>query len=85
MSQLYLFHPDCPEPVKRPPDLGYIRKSLARLLRIVKDAEIMPWSEAETESRAREFPQLAALLPTDEAVVLVSEFAQEIKRLRCSR
>jgi hypothetical protein len=49
--------------VPRPPDPAYIRKSLNRLLRIARDAEIMPWSKGETESWEKLFPQLAASLP----------------------
>lgn len=66
----------------RPPDPAYIRKSLNRLLRIARDAEIMPWSKGETESWEKLFPQLAASLPTDEAEVLMSQFETELSRLR---
>jgi len=82
MSQLPLFRPERPEPEKRPPDLAYIRKSLARLLRIAREAEIMPWSEGETESWAKLFPELAASLPAEEAEALTSEFKGELVRLR---
>lgn len=66
----------------RPPDLAYVRKSLYRLLRIARDAEIMPWSEPETASWEKQFPQLAVLLPPEEAEGLVAAFSTELARLR---
>jgi hypothetical protein len=80
MSQLPLF--PRPEPAQRPPDLPYIRKSLNRLLRLAREAQIMPWSEGETASWERLFPELAASLPAEEAETLTSEFQSELTRLR---
>ena len=86
MTQLKLFRSERPEPpASRPPDLAYIRKSLGRLLRIAREAQIMPWSEAETESWEKQFPQLAASLPEQEAAGLTSEFRSELTRLRSTR
>ena len=82
MSQLPLFRRDRAEPAQRPPDLAYIRKSLNRLLRLAREAQIMPWSEAETESWEKLFPELAASLPAEEAETLTSEFKSELTRLR---
>jgi hypothetical protein len=82
MSQLPLFPRDRAKPAQRQPDLAYIRKSLNRLLRIAREAQIMPWSEAETESWEKLFPQLAASLPAEEADALSSEFNSELTRLR---
>ena len=82
MSQLPLFRPDRAEPARRQPDLAYIRKSLNRLLRLAREAQIMPWSEAETESWEKLFPELAASLPPEEAEPLTSEFKSELARLR---
>jgi hypothetical protein len=82
MSQLPLFPPERAEPERRPPDLAYIRKSLNRLLRLARDAQIMPWSEGETASREKQFPELAALLPAEEGEALTSEFRSELARLR---
>lgn len=84
MSQLPLFPPPRAERVQRAPDLAYIRKSLNRLLRLAREAQIMPWSEAETESWERRFPELAALLPADEAETLKAEFVDELARLRAA-
>ena len=86
MNQLKLFRPERPEPSPgRAPDLLYIRKSLGRLLRIAREAQIMPWSEAEAESWEKQFPQLAASLPEEEAAELTSEFTTELTRLRATR
>lgn len=82
MSQLPLFSRPRAESAQRPPDLVYIRKSLNRLLRVAREAQIMPWSEAETESWEKLFPELAASLPPDEAETLNSEFRSELTRLR---
>ena len=80
MSQLPLFRREPAE--QRPPDLAHIRKSLNQLLRLAREAQIMPWSEAETESWEKLFPELAASLPTEEAETFTSEFRSELARLR---
>jgi hypothetical protein len=83
MSQLSFFRPERSEaPPRRPPDPNYIRKSLNRLLRLVRDAQIMPWSEGEAESWEKLFPELAAWLPPDEAEAMTAEFGTELARLR---
>ncbi len=84
MNQLPLFRAEPAEPVQRPPDLAYIRKSLNRLLRLAREAQIMPWSEAETASWENLFPQLAASLPAEESETLAAEFRSELARLRSS-
>ena len=82
MSQLPLLRPRHTEPAQRPPDLAYIRKSLTRLLRLAREAQIMPWSESETKSWEKLFPELAASLPAEEAEELMSECRTELARLR---
>jgi hypothetical protein len=82
MNQLPLFRPERAEPEQRPPDLAYSRKSLNRLLRLAREAQILPWSEAETESWEKLFPELAASLPAEEAEALTTEFRTELTRLR---
>jgi hypothetical protein len=82
MSQLPLFRITQDEEHSRPSDPTYIRKSLSRLLRLAREAEIMPWSESETESWEKLFPELAASLPADEAAELIAEFKIELERLR---
>ena len=82
MSQLSLFPRPRAEPAQRPPDLAYIRKSLNRLLRLAREAQIMPWSDGETASWEKLFPELAAALPAEEAQTLISDFKSELTRLR---
>lgn len=84
MSQLPLFQRERSEPAQRASDPAYVRKSLVRLLRIAREAQIMPWSEAETASWEKLFPELAASLPAEEADALTSEFKEELTRLRAA-
>jgi hypothetical protein len=85
MSQLSLFRPERDEPQPRQPDLAYVRKSLNRLLRLAREAQIMPWSEGETDSWEKLFPELAASLPAEEAAELIAKFHIEIERLRSTK
>lgn len=82
MSQLPLFRPEPGDLSQRRSDPAYIRKSLHRLLRLAREAQIMPWSEGETESWEKLFPELAASLPAEEGAALISEFTIELERLR---
>jgi hypothetical protein len=82
MNHLPLFRPKQAESAQRSPDLAYIRKSLHRLLRVAREAQIMPWSESETGSWEKLFPELAASLPAEEAEQLKAEFRSELERLR---
>lgn len=82
MSQLSLFAPRRTEPAQRPPDLPFIRKCMHRDIRMLRDAEFMPWSEGEARSREKQFVSLAALLPNDEAQVLIDGMRAELGRLR---
>lgn len=85
MIQLKLFRAEHGQAQPRPSDPTYVRKSLNRLLRLAREAQIMPWSEAETESWEKLFPELAASLPADEAATLTTEFRSELARLRSTR
>jgi hypothetical protein len=82
MNQLPLFRPEHSEIDRRLPDLAYIRRSLDRLLRTAREAQILPWSEGETESWEKLFPQLAASLPAEEFETLTLAFGSELARLR---
>jgi hypothetical protein len=82
MNQLPLFGAERAETEQRPPDLAYIRRSLNRLLRLAREAQIMPWSQGETESWEKLFPELASALPVEEAEPLTSAFRSELARLR---
>ena len=81
-SQLNLFDTPRQAPEPPPPDPDFARKHLARLLRLVRRAERMPWCVAETRSWEALFPQLAACLPEDERRALCDAFAAELARLR---
>jgi hypothetical protein len=82
MNQLPLFRSEHAEPEQRPPDLVYIRRSLNRLLRLAREAQILPWSEGEAESWEKLFPQLASSLPAEEFEPLTLAFRSELARLR---
>jgi hypothetical protein len=82
MNQLPLFQKTKDDATPRPSDPSYVRKSLGRLLRVARGAQIMPWSESEAASWEKLFPELAASLPAEEAAELVAGFKIELKRLR---
>lgn len=83
MSQLNLFRPEhADRPLSVSSNPSYIRKSLGRLLRVAREAQIMPWNKVEAEGWEKLFPELAASLPDDEAAVLISEFKGHLARLR---
>jgi len=85
MNELPLFRALQAEPERPPPDLPYIRKSLHWTLRLMRDAQILPWSESETARWEDFFPQLSAYLPSEEAEALNAQFRSEIVRLRAAR
>jgi hypothetical protein len=80
MSQLPLFSPKAE--ARRPPDPAFIRKHLLRVLRMARDAERLPWSDAETASWEKQFPDLVQHLPKEEGDDLLAEFQREISRLK---
>ncbi|MGE0502185.1 MAG: hypothetical protein AB7I79_14625 [Rhizobiaceae bacterium] len=84
MSQLSLFDSPKPTSERRPPDLAYVRKHLNRLLRLARDAGMLPWSEAETRKWESFFPELTALLPPEEGEPLAKAFAAELERLKAA-
>ena len=84
MSQLSLFAAKPAEQPPRPPDLNYIRKSLNRHLRTLRNAVIMPWSEPEARDQEKHFPELARYLPAPEAEEMIEEFTAELTRLRAA-
>lgn len=63
-------------------DLGFVRKTLRWRLRWLRDSSLMPWSKPETESLERHLPELARLLPDQEADEWIGEFRAELARLR---
>lgn len=62
------------------PNLPFIRKSLGRYLRLLRDAEIMPWPDHEVAGLVRHFPSLARPLPDEERQPLVDEFFSHLTR-----
>jgi hypothetical protein len=82
MSQLSLFAPSRTETEPRPINRAFIRKNLKRVLRTVREAELMPWSEGEAQSWERRFPEVAALLGPDEGPALEAAFREQMDRLR---
>jgi hypothetical protein len=84
MNQLPLFRTTQDKTPPRPSDPAYVRKSLGRLLRLAREAQILPWSESEAETWEKLFPELAASLPADEAAELIAEFNVELSRLRAT-
>ena len=82
MSQLSLFDSRRAIPEPAVPDLNYVRKTLNRALRQVREAEILPWDELGTARWEKQFPLLAAQLPPEEGAPLAQRFAAEIARLR---
>lgn len=76
-----LFAAPKPPTERAPPNLTFIRKSLGRYLRLLRDAEILPWAEHEAESLTRHFPALARPLPDAEREALVTEFFHHLDRL----
>ena len=85
MSQLSLFNSQKPAPEKRPPNLPFIRKHLNRVLRLMRDAEQMPWSEPETQSWERQFPKLAeAAARRTKENCCGQLFAAELERLKAT-
>jgi len=51
-------------------------------VKTLRNAERMPWSEAEARSWEALFPQLAALIEQEEGRTLLATFESELMRLR---
>ena len=66
----------------RPPNLANIRKHLRVVLRLVRNAEIMPWHDADARHWEQNFPVLARLLPPEEGEAMTAEFETELARLK---
>lgn len=76
-----LFAPPAAPLAPAEPNLPFIRKSLGRYLRLLREAEIMPWPDHEVAGLVRRFPSLARALPEDERQALVDEFFAHLTRL----
>ncbi len=74
------------EPAKpAAPNIPAIRKHLLAVMRILRNAEIMPWHKAEAASWEKNFPVLARLLPAEEGEPMLAEFETEMTRLKTAR
>ena len=82
MSQPNLFDVTVEPLAPAPPNLDRIRKYLNSTLRLVRRADIMPWHKADADHWEKYFPELARMLPAEEAQPLIDEFAKEIIRLK---
>jgi len=81
MRQPDLFAAPQSRPEPAVPNLAHIRKSLGAYLRLIRNADILPWSEYETGRLSQHFPALAQALPPEEAEALTASFFQELQRL----
>lgn len=84
MNQLSLFETERAAAEPRAPNAAYIRKHLNRLLRLARQAERLPWSQAETASWEKLFPELALVLPPEEGEALRAAFVLELERLKAA-
>ena len=69
-------------PVSYAPDPDRIRAKLADVLSQLRGAATMPWNARTERYQQQVFPQMASVLPPDEAAQLRMEFDQQIRRLR---
>ena len=81
-AQPSLFDVHEPPPAPRAPDLDFIRKHLWRVLRLMRNARSMPFTDIEMAKWERFFPDLTPMLPADEGRELQAEFDAELERLR---
>lgn len=70
------------EPPRREPDLEFVRKCLRDTLRLMRNAQFMPFYRCDAISWTRRFPALAGMLPPDEAAPLIAEFEAQYERLK---
>ena len=85
MRQPSLFDIPVEPEAPRPPNLDNIRKHLRMVLRLVRNAEIMPWHDADARHWEQNFPVLARLPPPHEGEPMTAEFEAELSRLKAVR
>ena len=85
MRQPSLFDIPVEPEAPRPPNLDNIRKHLRMGLRLVRNAEIMPWHDADARHWEQNFPVFARLLPPHEGEPMTAEFEAELSRLKAVR
>nr|CAD6607753.1 hypothetical protein RTCK_02031 [Rhizobium sp. TCK] len=66
------------------PDPDKVRRRLERILTEVRSATSMPWDWSQQSLYEAIFPQMAELLPKDEAEQYCLTFEQELDRLKAA-
>lgn len=66
------------------PDPDKVRRRLERILAEARAAETMPWDWSQQSLYKKIFPDMANLLPEDEAAQYCFEFEQEWERLKAA-
>ena len=74
------------EPLERvwKPDPDKVRRRLERILAEARAAQTMPWERSQQNLYRIIFPQMAKLLPEDEAAQYRFQFEQEWERLKAA-
>jgi hypothetical protein len=67
---------------RRQPNKEFILKHLQSMLRLLRSAEILPWSEAETRNWEQLVPELTGLLGAAEGETIRREFEAQLARIR---
>ena len=70
-----------PEPPRWQPDPDKVRRRLERILAEARAADTMPWQKSQQNLYRKIFPDMAGLLPADEAAQYCFQFEQEWERL----
>lgn len=78
-----LFGPASSEPAWKP-DPDKVRRRLERILAEAKAAQAMPWDWSKQSLYKTIFPQMAGLLPEEEAAQYCFQFEQEWERLKAA-
>jgi len=60
----------------------FILKHLQSMLRLLRSAEILPWSEVETRNWEQLVPELTGLLGAAEGETIRREFEAQLARIR---
>ena len=79
-----LFGPAEPSQPAWTPDPDKVRRRLERILAEARAADKMPWDWSEQSLYRTIFPQMAGLLPEDEAAQYCFRFEQEWERLKAA-
>ena len=66
------------------PDPDKVRRRLERILAEARAAETMPWDWSQQSLYKTIFPQMAGLLPEEEAAQYCFQFEQEWERLKAA-